>query len=204
MGKGSKGARTKQLILEKAFVLFSNGAYNNVSLRKIEEVTGLSRGALLFHFPAKEQMFSSVVDKYVLQNLSASRNVDDKEKITLKKFINSYTRQLSDLKKELFELGITNMSFALVNLNLQAFHFYPNFADKAKAWNKTETMIWHAVISNAAESGEINKNNNVTILASMFKNLFHGTGYEGINTTNDIDINLLEQEYLLLYNSLLR
>ncbi|MFC0875953.1 TetR/AcrR family transcriptional regulator [Saccharicrinis sp. FJH2] len=197
----TKGERTKKLILEKAFILFSGSAYNKISLKRIEEETGLSRGAILFHFPVKEQIFKNVVDKYVLHDLSASRHIKE-EKITLEKFIFNYTEQLAELKKDLFELGIINMSFALVNLNLQAFHFYPDFAEKAIDWNETETKVWYTVINNAVKSGEIDKKCNVTILASMFKNLFHGTGYEGINTTKDINIKLLNEEYVLLYKSL--
>ena len=199
----TKGARTKHLILEKAFVLFSTSAYAKVSLKRIEKETGLSRGALLFHFPTKEQMYKEIVDLYVLQNLSASGHVADTD-LSLKIFIDKYVQQLKELKETLFKLGILNMSFALVNLNLQAFHFYPGFEEKAIAWNKRETDIWHTVIRKAIASGEISAGNNEKVLASMFKNLFHGTGYEGINTTTDINLKLLKQQYELLYYSLKR
>ena len=129
----NKGNTTKHLIIDTAFKLFSESEYTNVSLRNIEEDAKLSRGAILYHFPTKDKILTAVIDKYLIESLSVSNA--ERESKTFHCFFESYIKYLSDLQESFLKVQISNMAFALVNLNLQGFHFYNGFVEKTKKWN---------------------------------------------------------------------
>ena len=54
-----KGDKTKQDIKEKAYCLFAEKGYKNVTMKDICEQTGLSRGGLYRHYESTEQIFSN-------------------------------------------------------------------------------------------------------------------------------------------------
>ena len=51
-----KGARTRQLILEKAAPLFNKRGFEGTSMAELEKVTGLTKGALYSHFGDKDTL----------------------------------------------------------------------------------------------------------------------------------------------------
>lgn len=53
-------------ILEPAFKLFLMYNYESVSTAKLEEATGLTRGAIFYKYKTKESIFKAVIDRYVL------------------------------------------------------------------------------------------------------------------------------------------
>lgn len=61
----TKGARTRQLIIEKSLQLFSVKGYYNTSIRNIMEATGLTKGGLYGHFESKEAIWYAVYDEAV-------------------------------------------------------------------------------------------------------------------------------------------
>lgn len=58
---GIKGDRTKQLICMRAFKLFSEKGYKDVTMKDICEKTGLSRGGLYRHYQSTEQIFLEII-----------------------------------------------------------------------------------------------------------------------------------------------
>ena len=59
---GKKGEETKQIIKEKACLLFSKKGFKNVTMKDICIETGLSRGGLYRHYESTHQIFSEIVD----------------------------------------------------------------------------------------------------------------------------------------------
>jgi AcrR family transcriptional regulator len=57
---------TRQMILQKAFKLFLQSSYDSMSMIKLQEETGLSRGALYHHFKSKEQLFIEVIETFYI------------------------------------------------------------------------------------------------------------------------------------------
>ena len=55
------GKPTKNRLLIEAFKLFAHKPYDRVTFADLEEVTGLSRGAILYHIKTKENLFLNVV-----------------------------------------------------------------------------------------------------------------------------------------------
>jgi AcrR family transcriptional regulator len=51
-----KGERTREVILERAVILFNQKGYANASMSDIMEVTGLQKGGIYNHFASKEAL----------------------------------------------------------------------------------------------------------------------------------------------------
>lgn len=61
---GLKGEKTRQDILEKAYRLFAEKGFKEVSMKDICELTGLSRGGLYRHYESTEQIFLEIVNHF--------------------------------------------------------------------------------------------------------------------------------------------
>lgn len=51
------GKSTKDKLLIEAFKLFTSKPYDRVTFADLEQATGLSRGAILYHIKTKENLF---------------------------------------------------------------------------------------------------------------------------------------------------
>ncbi len=83
-----KGKDTRQLIIEKATLLFTKQGYNNTSLSQILKATGLAKGGFYFHFKSKEALGEAVIKcleecwtRQVLPRMISGR--DAREKLEL-------------------------------------------------------------------------------------------------------------------------
>ena len=59
-----KGEKTKQDIREKAYQLFAQKGFKEVTMKDICDLTGLSRGGLYRHYESTEQIFGEIVDAF--------------------------------------------------------------------------------------------------------------------------------------------
>lgn len=56
--------RTRERILDAALNIFSHKGYHDTKIDEIVEEAGTSKGSIYFHFPNKERLFISLVDKF--------------------------------------------------------------------------------------------------------------------------------------------
>lgn len=61
---GEKGDKTRQYIREKAYRLFAEKGFKEVTMKEICEATGLSRGGLYRHYESTEQIFLEIVNEF--------------------------------------------------------------------------------------------------------------------------------------------
>ena len=59
-----KGDKTKQEIRDKAYQLFAEKGFKEVTMKDICERTGLSRGGLYRHYESTEQIFLEIVNAF--------------------------------------------------------------------------------------------------------------------------------------------
>lgn len=59
-----KGDKTRQIIREKAYQLFAQKGYKEVTMKDICELTGLSRGGLYRHYESTEQIFLEIIHAF--------------------------------------------------------------------------------------------------------------------------------------------
>ncbi len=60
-----KKARTRAQILQAALACFSNKGYHQTSMDDIVAESGLSKGALYWHFKSKQELFVSLIEWYM-------------------------------------------------------------------------------------------------------------------------------------------
>ncbi|ETP73677.1 transcriptional regulator [Lachnospiraceae bacterium JC7] len=58
-----KAERTKELILDRVYPLFSKRGFKQVTMKDVCEVTGLSRGGLYSHFAGTGELFEALLGK---------------------------------------------------------------------------------------------------------------------------------------------
>lgn len=66
-----KGDKTRQIIREKAYQLFAQKGFKEVTMKDICELTGLSRGGLYRHYESTEQIFLEIVNAFSDQQKDA-------------------------------------------------------------------------------------------------------------------------------------
>lgn len=120
-----KGEKTKQVIREKAYQLFAEKGFKEVTMKDICELTGLSRGGLYRHYESTEQIFLEIVNAFsdkqknqtftkIERRIPASTILEE----LLSKDDNSVKKQYEISKStwiELINYGISTKEFNAVN-----------------------------------------------------------------------------------------
>lgn len=73
-----KDPKSKENIVNTAFILFLEKGYREVTIKNIMDATDLSKGAIYHHFMSKEEIYKATLHKYYFKIL----NNDTKEIIT--------------------------------------------------------------------------------------------------------------------------
>lgn len=193
---------TKEVILFEAFKLFATRTYEQVTFTDLENCTKLTRGAIMYYFKTKELIFKTVCDKYLLDESSILKRLDDKitSDTTLKELIELYIKIISDVKVESASLGIKNMNRALVNITNQASYYYPNFEIKANNWQVIQIQLWKKVLASAVKSGEIKSDIDLDIASDLFEDIYCGISYAAVVYPDGMEIERLEKAFNFVYN----
>ncbi|PCE66010.1 TetR/AcrR family transcriptional regulator [Sediminicola luteus] len=63
MGR-KKDPRSKENIIQAAFILFLEKGYRDVTIKNITDATGLSKGAVYHHFTSKEEIYMATLEVF--------------------------------------------------------------------------------------------------------------------------------------------
>lgn len=99
-----KGDRTKEDIRDKAYWLFSQKGYKDVTMKDICEETGLSRGGLYRHYDSTEQIFLEIINGFSeKQSLEISRKIREHVPavVILEELLSRYEREMADRENSL-------------------------------------------------------------------------------------------------------
>lgn len=193
--------KSKDRIIFEAFKLFCLKPYDQVTFADIEAVTNLSRGAILYHFKAKEIIFNRVIETYVLSTNSIAE-IDVKKRTNLQEFINAFIEHLKGNKLQMKKWGIKNMNMGLLHIESSAYTFYPDMQDKARKWYNEQLEVWEIVLANAIESNEIRKDINVKVVANFFEKIYLGLSFFSVSNIQGIEIEELQKDFKYLYDLL--
>lgn len=94
-----KGDKTKQDIREKAYQLFAEKGFKDVTMKDICELTGLSRGGLYRHYESTEQIFLEIVNAFSNQQKSeVLTKIEQRIPATtiLEELLSRYAREMID------------------------------------------------------------------------------------------------------------
>ncbi|MEA4966655.1 hypothetical protein SDC9_69228 [bioreactor metagenome] len=197
------GRITRENLIFQSFILFSQKPYDKVTFPDIEKATGLSRGAILYHFSSKQAIFNAVVE-FALLSRTTILEIPINEKDPLKSFILDFISSCNIAIREMSKHGIKNMNLAHYNIESQALYFYDQFDKLSRQMRMTELKVWTQVIKKAQEVGEIEKKYDAKILASLFLNAYLGHAYSAAKEEKGCDTKLLLDELMYLREISLR
>ena len=190
---------TKDFIIEEAFKLFLNHSYEAVSISDISKAIGFTKGALYHHFKNKEELFKSVVDKYLFLP-----NVDvDTDAISLFEFIQKGTIEAGKIIKNLFSFSLVFSPINYISLFADAFRHYPGFAESKGDFISNEIEKIKTVLINAIKSNEIRNDINPDLIAANYFSINLGLAGNLVrNHSIDDSIQLLKEQTQEFYNLL--
>jgi TetR/AcrR family transcriptional regulator, transcriptional repressor for nem operon len=190
---------TRDFIIDEAFKLFLNHSYEAVSISDISKAIGFTKGALYHHFKNKEELFMSVVDKY----LFIPDVVADIEIISLSEYIQFCTSEAEKIIKKLFGFALVYTPINYMSLFADAFRHYPGYAELKGAFISHEIEKTRIVLENAMKSGEIRDDINPSLIATNFFSINMGLAGNLVrNNSLDDAISLLKEQTLEFYKLL--
>jgi len=192
---------TKKNLIIEAFKLFASKPYDQVTFSDLEKVTGLSRGAILYHIKTKENLFTEVINYFVFQMTSVNTVRFDGE-ISLKDFIEAYINECRKEVENMRNIGIMNINLAQLNIESQAFYFYPEMKNESSKWLEEQYMIWEKVIKYAISINEIGNTLDSRDIASLFINQYLGISYTGVTKEYGVEIDKLHKNFFIIYQML--
>lgn len=99
-----KGDKTRQDIREKAYQLFAEKGFKDVTMKDICELTGLSRGGLYRHYESTEQIFLEIVNAFSNQQKSeVLAKIEKRIPATtiLEELLSRYAREMIDCQNSI-------------------------------------------------------------------------------------------------------
>ena len=192
---------TKDKLIFDTFMLFTQNTYDRVTFDEIEKATGLTRGAISYHFGTKDNLFMEVMEEYVFKRGSILQvPIRGNETCVLINFIKNFIKHCHEETERVKKFGITNFNKAYFNLESQGVFFYPNFINKVVQWLDVEKKVWESVIEMAIQNKEIKNDIDTKRFASVFAKLYLGDSYIGVFHTNGQDLDELEKDFMSVYN----
>lgn len=190
---------TKEFITDEAFKLFLNHSYEAVSISDISKAIGFTKGALYHHFKNKEELFKSVVDKY----LFIPEVVTDVESISLMEYIQLTMTQAEKIIRSIFSDALIFTPINYMSLFADAFRHYPGYAESKGQFINNEIEKTKFVLENAIKSGEIRDDLNSSLIATNFFSINMGLAGNLVrNNSIDDAIALLKQQNFEFYKLL--
>ena len=199
-----RGNNNKEKLYTSVFkVLLSSRQYNNVKIENIEEVSGLTRGAIVYYNRNKNDLVRDVIDEYIFKRQSIKIKLKDVEADSLLDFIYAYITRINEtintLKTILEGMNVENPFKGYMAIGLTADYYYPKFAAKLRETFDEEITLWVDHIKKAQEKGEIRADLNPSHLAEQFRYIFLGQAYTQ-SLTEGLDPEHLKDLLLEFYN----
>lgn len=200
----SKSEERRNQILVGAFKLFLVKEYADVTTADLEEIIGLSRGAIYYKVKNKEGLYMAVIDKFVFEFLSDAlkrEGIISEEKPFLSFIMNELNLTKERMKAVRCTLLEAN-SIEYINLLSSARFHYEGFTDKSKALDQDITELWLDYFNKGLAARELNQSVDPFLVVSMFRSLYYGESFIQSMIGGELDVEELKKKYLLLYNSI--
>ena len=125
---------------------------------------------------------------------------------SLREFIDAYIDGVKRTMTELMMLmgeGVTlaECSRAYLSIIQQIAVLFPDLSERQQQSITREQQVWQQVISRAVESGEVQLDIDMELMAQTFIALFYGRAYRD-SLTNGLDADLLKRQMLQLYEAI--
>ena len=177
----NKKEERRNNILLGAFKLFMSKEYANVTTSDVEEVTGVSRGAIYYKVKNKDGLYRAVIDKFVFNLI-----------------VDSLNRDISVSQKTPFWDFIMN-ELELIRSRMSLIRKSNIDATAAQYLNLLSSACFHY---KGVKAGELKKDADPDLAISTFRSLYYGDAFSLSIIGGELDIESLKRKYLLLYNTI--
>lgn len=199
-----KKANSQDYILFSSFKLFLNKNFKDVTIADIEKEIGMSRGAIFYYYKDKNELFKSVIDKFIIDKQSTSKIIAEAEITSLKSFIDSYVSGIKRSMEVIRAAKVKNILRCYFNLINNAVDQYPGFDKSAYSIILVENETWEKYIQKGIKNEELKASIDVNISAKIFQSIFYGLSYmTSLNSNEEVlDTNLLYSSLISYYNTI--
>lgn len=197
MRKKTENSASKNKIFMEAFKLFASKPFDKVTFADLENATGLSRGAILYHVQTKENLFELILGELIFKRTTIAI---DPNITGLWNHIEAFIQERINEQEYFASLGIVNINKAFMIVECSAFSYSRKMQDFSSSWIKRELEYWSIIFEKSIKSGEIIKDIEPILDANIFFNMFMGASYIGVGLMNGYDLLKLKQQYRLLYD----
>ena len=135
---------SKQKILLESFKLFASKSLSDITFSDIEKATNLSRGAILYHFKTKDQIFTEIVNQFVLDKDNKLPTINQEKSLwaNIEFFIDGKKKQQAFLTS----IGIANANRAYICMMTNAMFFLEDMLQKMAQRREGELQYWRKVV----------------------------------------------------------
>lgn len=187
---------SKQKILLESFKLFATKPFSDITFTDIEKVTGLSRGAILYHFKSKDEILASIIDRFIINKEYDLPTIDVSKSMwdNIKNFIAVKQRQ-----QEFFtSIGIQNINRAFIYIAANCMNLLKEIPNETQQRLEKEKILERTFVIRYRKAG--NKNSvNVEVEKLSFMEIYYGYSYMSMTTPNGYDTNCLLEKFQHLY-----
>lgn len=189
---------TKEKISLGAFRLFLENNYEKVTVNEMEEVIGMTRGAIFYHVKNKEELFRLVIDKFILDTQRLKNKINMENITTFEEFLMRYLSGIKLTMERMKSLEVSNIYKGYFSLISQAGVYYSGFGTKLEVIINEEYKIWETVILKAINDKELKEDLEVANIIVMFRSSYLGLSFEQ-SLFIGLDIEKLENYYKYCY-----
>lgn len=189
---------SKQKILLESFKLFVSKSLSDITFSDIEKATSLSRGTILYHFKTKDQIFTEIVNQFILDKDNKLPAINQEKGLwaNIEFFIDAKKKQQAFLTN----IGIANANRAYICMTTNAMFFLEDMLQKMTQRRERELQYWRDLLCFAKNRGEIKKEIDEELWAQFFFNIYYGYSYTSMANSNGCDLNHLSEQFRHLYN----
>jgi len=189
---------SKQKILLESFKLFASKSLSDITFSDIEKATNLSRGAILYHFKTKNQIFTEIVNQFILDKDNKLPPINSEKSLwgNIENFVDTKKKQQAFLTN----IGIANVNRAYICMTTNAMLFLGDVLQKMTQRRERELKYWYELLCVAKNRGEIKAEIDERLWAQFFFNIYYGYSYTSMASLNGCDLNYLLEQFRHLYN----
>lgn len=135
---------SKQKILLESFKLFVSKSLSDITFSDIEKATNLSRGAILYHFKTKDQIFTEIVNQFILDKDNKLPVINQEKNLweNIEFFIDAKKKQQAFLTN----IGIANANRAYICMTTNAMFFLEDMLQKMTQRRERELQYWRDLL----------------------------------------------------------
>lgn len=184
--------RTKDKILLDALDICFNQSLAGLTFDHLEKKTKVSRGAILYHFKNKEDIYTEMFDRYFYSDFNIFYPLNSSGCSTLLEYITKKEENLKNIFNWFVENGVeTNIFLGYLAILVEGNFYYSEFDDKLKTLRNEDYLQWSKIVEKAVKKEEITISSYevqqvVNLLCSTYTGDIHLLALNNIKKKEDV------------------